>query len=697
MTLLKKFPYGAWFAPHGFYRGMRTENALAGTDAAVDFKLMQIAGLLDSDPSAAIREAAKVLEQHPGHPVATLLLGTARRSCGDTQAITAFEELAAAQPDSALIQLELGRTLAAQGNAEAALAALRRAVELEPNLAEAWRELAALLAACGDLNGCDVAYANFARLAPPERHLTEAGSALANHRLGAAESLLRRQLAQAPRDAAAMRMLAEVEAERENYVEAERLLGECLQIAPGYSAARFDLARVFHSQQKAAPILPLIERLLALRPNDLHYRSIQASAYSLLGQNERSTQILSALVSEFPEDERVRLSYGHSMRIGGRLNEAVEAYRKSVELRPGFGEAWFSLANLKTFRFTADDLEAMQAQLTREDLNDQDRLHFEFALGKALEDAGNFAVSFEHYARGSALRRAAVRYDREDNTRLVQRTQTLYTREFLAARAGFGCQQSDPIFIVGLPRAGSTLIEQILASHSQVEGTRELPDIPGFALELGALHAPGAPPVYPQSVARLKRTQLSALGERYLAQTRPARHSNAPHFIDKMPSNFFHVGLIHLILPNARIIDARRSPLGCCFANFKQHFQSGVWFSYDLEDIGHYYRDYVSLMAHFDAVLPGRVHRVYYENLVVDLEGEVRRLLDYCGLPFEEQCLRFHETRRVVHTASSEQVRRPLYADGVDQWRNFEPWLGKLREALGDVVQQYPAPARRAI
>jgi len=669
---------------------------LAEAGAAIDLRLMRVAALLDSDPPAAAREAAEILKAHPGHPAATLLLGTAHRSCGDPQAAAAvFAHLAAAQPDSALIQLELGRTLAAQGRDTDALTALTRAVELEPDLAEAWRELSATHAARGDTAACDVAYAHFNRLALPSQHLAEAGVALANNRLAAAESLLRRQLAHSPQDVAAMRMLAQIAAEREDYAQAERLLQECLRLAPGYSQARFDIARILHSQQKAAPILPLLERLLALEPQSLRYRTLQAAAYNLLGQNERSTQILSGLLAEFPGNELVWLYYGHALRTAGHLDQAIVAYRKSTDLKPEFGEAWFSLANLKTLRFSAGDVAAMQAQLAREDLKDNDRLQFEFALGKALEDAGEFAASFAHYARGNALRRAAVVYDPDSVTQLVQRTQTLYTQEFFTARAGFGSQAPDPIFIVGLPRSGSTLIEQILASHSQVEGTRELPDIPGFALELGALERAGVPPAYPQSVARLTQTQVTSLGERYLAQTRPHRLLGRPRFIDKMPINFFHIGLIHLMLPNARIIDARRSPLACCFSNFKQHFQTGLWFSYSLEDIGHYYRDYARLMAHFDAVLPGRIHRVGYEDLVADLEGEVRRLLEYCGLPFEEQCLRFHETRRVVQTASSEQVRRPLYAEGIDQWRNFEPWLGPLKDALGDVASAEPAARTR--
>jgi tetratricopeptide (TPR) repeat protein len=383
----------------------------------------------------------------------------------------------------------------------------------------------------------------------------------------------------------------------------------------------------------------------------------------------------------------VWLNYGHTLRAAGRQPEAIEAYRKCIELKPGFGTPWLSLANLKTLRFTPDDVAAMQSQLSLEELSREDRAQFEFALGKALEDAGDFASSFVHYASGNALRREVIHYQGESVTRLVQRSQALYTPEFFAARAGWGCQSAEPIFIVGLPRAGSTLLEQILASHSQVEGTRELTDVLGLAVELGDRdEEPGKPPLYPQSVARLSAAELAALGERYLAQTRAHRLLGRPRFIDKMGVNFIHVGLIHLMLPNARIIDARRSALGCCFSNFKQHFHRGLWFSYSLEDLGRHYRDYVTLMAHFDAVLPGRVLRVDYEEVVRDLEGEVRRLLDFCGLPFEEQCLRFHENRRIVATMSSEQVRQPLYAEGVGQWRNFEPWLGPLKEALGELA-----------
>ena len=661
----------------------------------VDLQLIRIASLLESNPAAAAREAAQIVRSHPQHAAALLLLGTAQRACGDAPAAAAqLGALAVAQPDSAPVQLELGRALAAQGDAERAFGALSKAVQLQPDLAEAWAELAALHAARGDLQACDAAYGNFTRLAPPERHLAEAAAALAARRLPAAEALLRARLARSPRDVGALRLLAEVAAEREDYVEAERLLGECLRLAPGYSEARLDLARVLHSQQKAAPMVPLLERLLTLEPDNFRFRTLQASALNLLGQNLRARQIYEQMLTEFPDNELLWLYYGHSLRIAGQLGEAVAAYRKSAQLKPQFGEAWFSLGNLKTVRFSDEDIATMQAQAARAELDDHTRLHLEFALGKAFEDQKIFAASFEHYARGNALRRAMVQYEADGFTRFVERSRALYTPGFFASRSGSGNSAPDPIFVVGLPRSGSTLIEQILASHSQVEGTRELPDIPGFALELGALERPGQPPAYPASVARLDRAQLNALGERYLAQTRPHRVLGRPRFVDKMPANFNHIGLIHLLLPNAKIIDARRAPLACCFANFKQHFQSGVWFTYSLEDLGRYYRDYVRLMQHFDSVLPGRVHRVQYEALVGDLEGEVRRLLAYCGLPFEEQCLRYYETERSVQTVSSDQVRRPIYGDAVEQWRNFEPWLGPLKAALGELAELPAGTAR---
>jgi tetratricopeptide (TPR) repeat protein len=653
----------------------------------VDLELMRIAALLEKDPQAAARAAAQIVRSNPQHPTALLLLAAAYRDAGDAEAaVSGLAELARAQPASAVIHLELGRALRAAGRGDEALAALERAVRLLPNLAEAWRELSALRDARGDPAGCDAAYARFEQLSPESARFGEAVADLAGERYDAAERVLRSALARAPQDVVALRLLARVASGRADLTEAERLLAECLTLAPGYSRARLDLVWVHHEQSKGEPMLPLLERLLAARPGDLTCRTLQAVAYGLLGRTEPALEILAALAREFPDSEVVWLNYGHTLRTVGRGAEAVAAYRRCIALKPAFAGAWMALADLKTFRFTPQEIQALEAQLTRSVLPDDERAQLEFSLGKALEDHGDFGASFEHYARGNALRRALLRYRPESVTRLVERSRALYTREFFAARAGWGCGAPDPILIVGLPRAGSTLLEQILASHSQVEGTRELGDVIRFAMELGCRDEESDPPPrYPQSVAAATREQLAALGERYLAQTRAQRVLGRPRFIDKMGGNFLHLGLIHLMLPNARIIDARRSPLACCVANFKQHFYRGVWFTYSLEDLGRYYRDYVSLMAHFDAVLPGRVHRVSYESVVRDLEGEVRRLLEYCGLPFEEQCLRFHETPRAVQTVSSQQVRQPLYAEAVDSWRNFEPWLGPLKQALGDL------------
>jgi tetratricopeptide (TPR) repeat protein len=669
---------------------------LTHSSPAIDLKLMQAASLLDTNPGAAARLALEILAASPGHPAATLLLGNARRSGPDpAAAVAVVAALAAAEPDSAVAQLELGRAALAAGQPDAARSAFARAVQLQGDLAEAWRELSLLHAAAGNDHGCDAAYARYAALADEEHHLAEPAAALGAVRLGAAEALLQRRLAAAPRDVAALRMLAEIHARREEFAEAELRYRQCLEIAPGHARARFELAVTLHSQQKPAPVLALMDRLLAQDPRDFACRSLKASAYNMLGETQRALALLAALLEDYPEHTKAWLNYGHVLRTAGQRAAAVRAYRKSIELLPTHGEAYFSLANLKTFRFEPAEVSAMRAQLAREDLAEEDRWHLEFALGKEEEDAGRYAESFAHYARGNALRRARVLYDADATSAQVRATRELLTAQFFAARSGWGSPAPDPIFIVSLPRSGSTLIEQILASHSAVEGTRELPDVPGFAYELGARPARPGENQYPQSLARLTRVQLAAFGQRYLEQTRPHRLLGRAHFIDKMPNNFMNIGLIHLMLPRARIIDARRHPLGCCFANFKQHFQMGLHFTYNLEELGRYYRDYVELMAHYDAVLPGRIHRVHYEHLVANPEREVRRLLEYCGLRYEEGCLRFHENERVVQTASSEQVRQPLYSEGVDQWRNYEPWLGPLKTVLGELVERYPpAPGR---
>ena len=487
----------------------------------------------------------------------------------------------------------------------------------------------------------------------------------------------------------ALRMLAEVAARLHRYPDAETLLERALELAPSFVPARHNYAVILHRQRKPGPAWKQAEKLTEADPLNPSYRTLKAAIASSIGDYDAALELYSGVLAEYPQNARVWMSYGHALKTTNRQGECVQTYRKSIELAPHLGEAYWSLANLKTFRFTQADIAAMQAQLTQAKLTDDDRLQFHFALGKAFEDAGQFEESFKHYAEGNRIRRAGVGYDADWNSEQVRRAKALFTQEFFAARAGQGASAPDPIFVVGLPRSGSTLLEQILSSHPLVEGTMELADIVNMARELGAAHS-RKDSTYPRPIAALDATALRALGERYLEQTRIYRRTDAPFFIDKLPNNFAHTGLIHLILPRAKIIDARRHPLGCCFSGYKQHFARGQHFTYSLDEIGRYYHDYVELMAHFDAVLPGRVHRVIYERMVADTEGEVRRVLDYCGLPFDERCLRFYENERAVRTASSEQVRRPIYREGVDHWRNYEPWLGPLKSALGSVLGHYP-------
>jgi tetratricopeptide (TPR) repeat protein len=434
-----------------------------------------------------------------------------------------------------------------------------------------------------------------------------------------------------------------------------------------------------------------VEKLLANEPRNPSYLNLKAAILANLGDYAESIEVYEYVLGEYPRQPKVWMSYGHALKTAGRQEDSVLAYRRAIGMEPTLGEAYWSLANLKTFRFSPADSQAILGALTQAELTSEDRLHFEFALGKALEDEGSYEQSFAHYAKGNAIRRELHRYNAEQNAQFVSRSKQLFTPDFFAARESAGAESADPIFIVGLPRAGSTLLEQILASHSLVEGTVELPDIPQIARELAGREQADSESSFFDAMGALEPAQLCSLGERYLASTRVHRKIGAPFFVDKMPNNWLYVGLIHLILPNAKIIDARRHPLGSCFSAFKQHFARGQNFSYDLEDLGRYYRDYVELMAHVDAVLPGRVHRVFYEQIIANTEAEVRRLLEFCGLPFEEQCLRFYENERAVRTASSEQVRRPIFKDGMEQWRHYEPWLGPLKEALGSVLDCYPS------
>ncbi|MEO7240779.1 MAG: sulfotransferase [Sphingomicrobium sp.] len=510
--------------------------------------------------------------------------------------------------------------------------------------------------------------------------LIEAAAALHDNRLDIAERLLKAYLKDDPFDARAIRMLAELAARIGRLKDAETLLRRAVELAPGFTAARANLALVLGRTGRPAEALELLDAVFEAEPEAAGHLNLKAATLGRLGDFEQAIALYETVLERAPNQPRVWLSYGHMLKTIGRQADGVAAYRRAIAIKPALGEAWWSLANLKTVRFDAADIAAMHAALDSDALEPEDRFHLDFALGKAMHDAKRPGEAFAHYAQGSALRRTHHPYRAADITRTVDRSIAAFTAAVLATPGGSDAR--DPIFIVGMPRAGSTLVEQILASHPEVEGTSELPDLPAVARQ---------PKNYPQSAVELGPDERRAAGEEYLRRASVQRRTERPLFVDKLPNNWLFVPFIQWVLPNAKIIDARRHPLGCCLSNFRQHFARGQDFTYDLDDLGRYYADYVRLMAQVDAALPGRVHRVIYERMVDDTEAEVRALLDYCGLPFDPACLAFHETERAVRTASSEQVRRPIYRDATDEWRAYDAYLGPLKRALGPVIEAYPA------
>jgi len=559
----------------------------------------------------------------------------------------------------------------------------REILAAAPGNADAHRLLGAALRRTGDDEEAERAELDAISASVGDPELIRAAGALLDNELAVAEHILRPRLRTKPTDVAAIRMMAELAGRLGRYGDAENLLRRALELAPAFGPARANLATVLYRQNRPAEAIEELDRLQGADPAQ---QNLKAAALGRIGSYEEAIGIYEAVLARLPDQPKVWMSYGHVLKTVGRQADSVAAYRRALEIAPGLGEVWWSLANLKTVAFGDADIAAMEAALAAPELAAEDRLHLHFALGKAREDLGQAEASFGHYAEGNRLRRAAIDYDPAEMSDHVRRAVALFTPDFFAARDGRGCPAPDPIFILGMPRAGSTLLEQILASHPLVEGTMELPDIPALAKRLSGRKLGSDAGAYPGCLAGLDADALAALGAEYLERTRVQRKTGRPYFIDKMPNNWLHVGLIRLILPGARIVDARRHPLACCFSNFKQHFARGQGFTYDLTELGAYYRGYVTLMAHFDRVLPGQVHRVIHEELIDDPETQVRRLLAFLGLPFDPACLSFHENERAVRTASSEQVRRPINRDGLDQWRPYEPWLGPLKQALGPVL-----------
>jgi len=650
--------------------------------------LKNASDLLAHDPRLAQEQVFEILQVYPDTPKAKRLLAASYRLQGlPQQGLDVLAPLLDGLGDSPGFLHEIGQCLGGVGQGDEAIKVLRKAVTVNPNYAPAWQSLGHQLAVAGDEEGSREAFQRHFELSTRHPELVVAVDYLRQGKLGKAEPIVRDILKKHPTDVTAIRLLADLGFKMGHLKDACHLLERCLELTPDFHAARHSYAMILMRRQKPEAALEQAEKLLEQEPSNPNFLTLKAFLLTRIGDQAGALEIYENVLKYYPNQARAQMGYGHTLKTVGRLEESIKAYRNCIRLSPEVGEAYWSLANLKTFRFDDGDIEAMREQVTAEGGDADDQSHLAFSLGKALEDRAEYDESFKYYRRGNGIRRIEHRHDAKVNVFESVRQVRALGKAFFEQREGWGCKTSDPIFIVGLPRAGSTLLEQILASHSQVEGTSELMDIIAISRKLGDKSRRSPAGKYPEIMADLTRGQVLELGESYLETTRIQRGDN-PFFIDKMPNNFRHIGLIHLILPNSKIIDARRHPMGGCFSGYKQLFANGQTFTYDLKDIGKYYRDYVRLMDHWDAVLPGRVHRVQYEEMVADTDTQIRALLDYCGLEFEQQCLKFYETERAVRTPSSEQVRKPIYKEGLEQWRNFEAHLDPLKEALGPEVRQ---------
>ncbi|WP_233356005.1 tetratricopeptide repeat-containing sulfotransferase family protein [Henriciella aquimarina] len=598
------------------------------------------------------------------------------------RALQALASLRRARPGYGRAWQEEAHCLRDMNRTGEARAAYAEAVRLNPALTASWHELARLHEALGDMPAARLAQEQANRLAALPRELAAAASMIHEDRIARAETIVRAWQQKHPKDVEGMRLLAEIGARLNVVDDAEFLLSTAVALDPDHALARLDYIGILHKRQKYAEALEQAKILREKFPGHPVYDNAYAGEALAVGDFDEALRVYDQILETMPDSAQIQLVRGHALKTIGKREEAEAAYRAACRSKPDFGDAYWSLANLKTYSFSEDEIEQMQAAEADPRTALPDRYHLCFALGKAFEDRGDADAAFQYYARGNELKRDELGYSPERMEQEMERQKAVCTPALFSAQGGQGHEAPDPIFIVGLPRAGSTLIEQILASHSMVDGTLELPNILALVHRLNGRRRAEGEPRYPAILETLPADQLEAFGRQYIDETRIYREG-APFFTDKMPNNFRHIGLIQLILPNAKIIDARREPMACCFSGFKQLFAEGQEFSYSLEDIGHYYRDYVDLMDHWDRVLPGKILRVQHEDVVADLEGQVHRILDYCGLPFEQACIDFHKTKRAVRTASSEQVRQPINTAGLDQWRRFELHLAPLKQALG--------------
>lgn len=640
--------------------------------------------LQSGDFAGGLELANKVLESAPDDAEALYIGAVACRYLEQTdQAAAMLDRLHAASPEFGRAWQEAGHLARAQGNIDAAIAAYARAVKFNPALEASWRAQGELLKAAGRTAEAQATLSQSQRLRTLPRELVAVTNHLHEGRVLHAEQICRAFLQLNPRNVEGMRLLAQIGIKLGILDDAEFLLESATTFEPDNIQLRLDYIDSLRRRQKFAKARQEAEALHARDPENPLFQSHLAIDNMQTGDYDVAFDLFDQVLAKLPNDPATLTSRGHALKTTGRSDEAVASYRAAIAAKPDHGDAYYALANLKTYRFTDAEIAAMQQQIARTDLAFMDRVHLSFSLAKALEDRGDYAQSFEYYEAGNALKRAQTRYSADQMSAELAKQHEVCTPDLFTSHKGAGHPAPDPIFIVGLPRAGSTLLEQILASHSQVDGTLELPNVLALAHRLRGRKAGQSR--YPKILHDLPEEQLAQFGEDFIESTRIHR-ADAPFFTDKMPNNFRHVGLIHLILPNATIIDARRDPMDCCFSGFKQLFAEGQEFTYGLHEIGRYYADYVSLMDHWDRVLPGKILRVQHEDVLDDLEGQVRRMLNHCGLPFEQACVDFHQTDRAVRTASSEQVRKPINRSGQGAWEPFAPWLGDLKAALDDAV-----------
>jgi tetratricopeptide (TPR) repeat protein len=630
-----------------------------------------------------------VLEAEPDHADALYMKAASLRYLKRfDDALTTLDHLRTAAPEFGRGLQEEGHLHRALGDLDRALSCYQAAIRANPALHAAWMAQADILQSKTMLAQAQAARAQADRIKRLPKQLQAATHHLYENRLLKAEGLCRTWLQKNPQDVEAMRLLAEVGNRLGVLDDAEFLLESAVEFAPDDMAVRVDYIRILRKRQKYEKALEQAEALHQREPKNPVFTSQLAIERMQTGDYDGALALFDAVLEQVPGDPATLTSRGHALKTWGKSDEAVQSYRDAVASTPAHGDAWYALANLKTYRFSDDEFEAMRDAEAAPGQTLQNRINLCFSLGKALEDRKEFPASIEYYERGNALKKLQTRYTAEQMDAELAAQKDFCTAELFERQGGKGDPAPDPIFIVGLPRAGSTLLEQILASHSQVDGTLELPNIIAISQHLRGRDKLSDRTRYPRVLHELGADTLAALGKRYIDETQVHR-KGAPFFTDKMPNNFRHIGLIKLILPNAKIIDARRDPLGCCFSGFKQLFAEGQEFTYGLEEIGRYYRGYVELMDHFDAVLPGQILRVIYEEVVADTEAQVRRILDYCGLPFEQACVDFHQTKREVRTASSEQVRQPINTKGLEAWKPFEPWLEPLKAALGPALTDW--------